>query len=311
MDGFPSVVCFPSNGHFQLLLKQDCGHLPFSPVPSLYDAHQHFHFDQFVTQRAALAADLRAIGLRKAVVNATNEEEWPVVAALAREHDWILPSHGLHPWDCGNRSATWLESLRAALRADPTAGVGEIGLDRWIIDGIKPGDPRIAGLRVASLEEQGEVFAAQLALAAELNRAASIHCVQAFGALLAWLQKTPRPARGFLLHGYGGPAEMVRPFADLGAYFSFNVELLGPRQASRLENFKTIPADRLLVETDAPTKPPPATLNRFPLPPAADGSVVNHPANLVVAYQALAELRGIPLEDLAAQVERNFHRLFL
>ena len=280
-------------------------------MPPLYDAHQHFHFDQFVTQRAVIAADLCTVGLQRAVVNATNEEEWPVVAALAREHDWILPSHGIHPWDCGNRSPVWLETLRAVLRADPTAGVGEIGLDRWIIDGIKPGDPRIAGLRVAPLMEQSEVFAAQLALAAEFNRAASIHCVQAFGALLALVQKSPRPARGFLLHGYGGPAEMIKPFADLGAYFSFNIELLSPRQAARRENFKAIPADRLLVETDAPTKPPPAALNRFPLPPAADGSAVNHPANIAVAYEQLAQLRQIPLESLAAQVESNFRRLFL
>ncbi len=280
-------------------------------MPPFYDAHQHFHFDQFVTQRAALAADLRTVGLQRAVVNATNEEEWPVVAALAREYAWILPSHGIHPWDCGNRSPAWLESLRAVLRDDPAAGVGEIGLDRWIIDGIKPGDPRIAGLRVAPLEEQGEVFAAQLALAAEFSRAASIHCVQAFGALLELLQKTPRPSRGFLLHGYGGPAEMIKPFADLGAYFSFNIELLSPRQAARLQNFKAIPADRLLVETDAPTKPPPAELNRFPLPPATDGSAVNHPANIAVAYEQLAQLRQVPLESLAAQVEQNFLRLFL
>ncbi|HWA26298.1 MAG TPA: TatD family hydrolase [Lacunisphaera sp.] len=280
-------------------------------MPPLYDAHQHFHFDQFVTLRAMLAADLRSVGLQRAVVNATNESEWPIVAALARENAWILPSHGIHPWDCGNRSGQWLEGLRAALAADPSAGVGEIGLDRWILDGIKPDDPRIAGLRVAPLAEQVEVFAAQLSLAAELNRAASIHCVQAFGALLDVLQKTPRPARGFLLHGYGGPSEMVSPFADLGAYFSFNVELLGPRHAARRANFKSIPADRLLVETDAPTKPPPSGLNRFPLPNATDGSEVNHPANIAVAYEQLAALRAVPLESLADQVERNFRQLFL
>jgi len=278
---------------------------------NLYDAHQHFHFDLLTPHRAAIARDYAAIGLKQAVVNGTNEEEWPVVAALAREHGWILPSYGIHPWDCGNRSAAWLGNLRAALQADPTAGVGEIGLDRWIIDGIKPDDPRIAGLRVASLEEQSEVFAAQLVLAAEFDRAASIHCVQAFGALLEVLQKSPLPARGFLLHGYGGPAEMIKTFADLGAFFSFNIEMLAPRLSARLENFKVIPADRLLVETDAPTKAPPAALNRFPLPPAADGSEVNHPANIAVTYQSLADLRGMPLEALASQVEQNFRRLFL
>ena len=277
---------------------------------NLYDAHQHFHFDQLTAHRAMIARDLASIGLRQAVVNGTNEEEWPVVAALAREYRWIVPSFGLHPWDAGNRSPDWLAKLRTALAASPAAGVGEIGLDRWLL-GLKPEDPRVAGLRVAPLEEQREVFAAQLALATELNRAASIHCVQAWGALHDVLKKAARPARGFLLHGYAGPLEMVKNFADLGAYFSFNIQLLEPRHASRLNTFRHIPTKRLLVETDAPTKPPAGTRNRFPLPPAADGSPVNHPANIAVAYAALAELRGVPLDLLAPQIEQNFRRLFL
>ena len=221
-----------------------------------------------------------------------------------------MPSFGIHPWDCGNRGPGWEKNLRAALTANPAAGIGEVGLDRWIIDGLKPDDPRLAGLRVAPLAEQCEVFAAQLALGAELNRAVSIHCVQAWGALHDVLKKTPRPARGFLLHGYAGPAEMIRNFADLGAYFSFNLQLREPRHASRLDNFRHIPTKRLLVESDAPTKPPAGDRNRFPLPPAADGSPVNHPANIAVAYGDLAELRGISLELLAPQLEENFHRLF-
>jgi TatD DNase family protein len=279
-------------------------------VVSLYDAHQHFHFDPLAPHRDAIVADLNAVGLKRAVVNATNEEEWPVVAALSREQSWVLPSFGIHPWDCGNRGTNWLGGLHAALVAEPAAGVGEIGLDRWIIDGVRPDDPRIAGLRVASLDEQCEVFAAQLALAAEFNRATSIHCVQAFGALLDVLKKTPRPDRGFLLHGYGGPAEMIGSFANLGAYFSFNIELVQPRQHARLANFKTLPADRLLVETDAPTKPPPPELNRFPIPAASGGAAINHPANIVIAYEQLAALRGISVEVLAAQVEQNFKKLF-
>ncbi len=277
---------------------------------NLYDAHQHFHFDPLTPHRAAIDADLRRTGVRGAVVNGTNEEEWPVVAQLARDHDWVVPSFGVHPWDCGNRSPDWGENLRTALLAHPRAHVGEIGLDRWIIDGLKPGDPRLAGLRVAPLAEQTEVFTTQLALAAELNRAASIHCVQAWGALLEALMKNPRPTRGFLLHGYAGPAEMIKNFTDLGAYFSFNIQMLEPRHKDRLNNFRHIPVKRLLVETDAPTKPPTGALNRFPLPPATDGSPVNHPANIAVAYEQLALLRGVPLETLAAQVEQNFRRLF-
>jgi TatD DNase family protein len=277
---------------------------------NFYDAHQHFHFDALTPYRAAIDADLRAAGVRRVVVNGTSEEEWPVVAALARQYDWILPSHGVHPWDCGNRSPGWLAALRAQLVADPSAAIGEVGLDRWIIDGVKPDDPRIAGLRVAPIEEQSEVLAAQLALSAELNRATAIHCVQAFGALLDILQNSKLPARGFMLHGYTGPAEMIKKFTELGAYYSFNIQLLEPRYADRLENFRRIPADRLLVETDAPVKAPARERNRYPLGTAPDGSVINHPANITAAYDVLAELRGVPLPELAAQVEKNFGRLF-
>jgi TatD DNase family protein len=280
-------------------------------LPNLYDAHQHFHFDQLTPYRAAIAADLARIGLKRAVVNGTNAEEWPVVAGLAKEYRWILPSYGIHPWDSGNRAENWQAALRDQLASDSQAGVGEIGLDRWIIDGINPDDPRIAGLRIASLDEQSEVLIGQLALAAEFNRAASIHCVQAWGKLLEVLKTSPRPARGFLLHGYAGPAEMIKNFTELGAYYSFNIQLLEPRHADRLNNFHHIPANRLLVETDSPTKAPVGDTNRFPLPPAPDGSEVNHPANIAVAYAALAELRKIPLDTLATQVEQNFSRLFL
>lgn len=276
---------------------------------NLYDAHQHLHFDQLTPHRAAIVRDLAAAGVKGFVVNGTNEEEWPVVAALAREHQGIVPSFGIHPWDCGDRSPDWEKKLRAALVANPAAGVGEIGLDRWLLE-LKPDDPRVAGLRIAPLEEQAEVFAAQFALAAELNRAPSIHCVQAWGALSDMLKKSKLPARGFLIHGYAGPAEMMPNFTELGAYYSFNIQLLEPRHAKRLDNFRHVPGKRLLVETDAPTKPPAGALNRFPLPPAADGSAVNHPANIVVAYEQLAKVRSVPLETLATQVEQNFRRLF-
>ncbi|MEO6993131.1 MAG: TatD family hydrolase, partial [Lacunisphaera sp.] len=121
---------------------------------------------------------------------------------------------------------------------------------------------------------------------------------------------TARPSRGFLLHGYAGPAEMLADFTALGAYYSFNIQLVEPKHAARLENFRHIPAHRLLVETDAPTKAPAGASNRFPLPPAPDGSEVNHPANISVAYTTLAELRSVSIDALAGQIEKNFQGLF-
>jgi TatD DNase family protein len=196
----------------------------------------------------------------------------------------------------------------------PTVGlakVGEFGLDRWILDRARPDDPRLAGLRRAPLAEQIEVFLWQLELAATHNLPASIHCLDAWGHLHDLLRTAKRPARGFLLHAYSGPAEMVSSFADLGAYFSFNGNFFAPKKTRLRELYSRLPADRLLVETDAPAMRLPAERETFPPLPTSDGSVANHPANLAVTYAALAELRQIGLERLAAQVETNFRQLFV
>ncbi|MBI5770533.1 MAG: TatD family hydrolase [Verrucomicrobia bacterium] len=280
----------------------------------LFDAHNHLHFPALQPHRAAVLADLSAIGLGGAVVNGTSEDEWPIVSALCARHSTpntqLLPSYGLHPWDAGNRTPAWLDTLRTRLIAEPASHVGEIGLDRWIIDDLRPDDPRLAGLRVASLDEQAEVFRAQLALAAELGRAASLHCLRAIGPLHEILRTAKLPARGFLLHAYSGPLELVRPLAGLGAYFSYNGHFLRARHAAKSRVFAAVPPDRLLVETDAPAMELPAPHARFALPAAPDGQAVNHPANLAATYAALAELRNVPLASLAGQVARNFVKLF-
>lgn len=280
-------------------------------MPALYDAHQHLHFPALAPHLPRVVADLAAIGVRGAVVNGTSEDEWPDVAALARAHAWVVPAFGVHPWDAGNRSPDWQRRLRAALEAEPRAGVGEIGVDRWITDHLRPDDPRLAGLPVAPVGEQSEVFAWQLELAAALDRPASIHCLRAIGTLQDVLRTARLPRRGFLLHAYSGPLELVRPLADLGAYFSYNAYFLRARHEAKSRVFAAVPLDRLLVETDAPAMELPAPHERFALPPAADGTPVNHPANLVAAYDALASIRRLPLEKLADQVAANFTRLFL
>jgi TatD DNase family protein len=177
-------------------------------------------------------------------------------------------------------------------------------------DRAKPDDPRLAGLRRAPLAEQLEVFHAQLAITAERNLPATIHCLDAFGSLLDALQKGPTPARGFLLHAYSGPAEMINGFAKLGAYFSFNGAFLEPRKQRVREVFAAVPSDRLLVETDAPAMSLPADRARFHLPPSPEGALVNHPANLAIAYEGLAEIRRVDPAVLADSVAANFQRLF-
>jgi TatD DNase family protein len=276
----------------------------------LYDAHNHLHDKWLVPHHREVFATYATLGVARAVVNGTCEADWAHVAALASAHSFVLPAFGLHPWNVGNRSPDWLATLHTRLDATPTASVGEIGLDGWMLNRARPDDPRLVGRRRAPLAEQIQVFTAQLALAAERSRAASIHCLDAFGALLDVLRAAQLPARGFLLHAYGGPAAMIEAFTALGAYFSFNSAFLDARYLARQSAFRLVPADRLLVETDAPAMPPPLPWRTHRLPPTADGFTVNHPGNLECTYRGLAALRGISSPDLSAQVEVNFHRLF-
>lgn len=276
------------------------------------DAHNHLQDAWLAPYRARIGAELAAAGVTGCVVNGTCEGDWGEVATLAAQFPGvrIVPSYGVHPWDVGNRSADWQKNLLARLEADPRAAIGEIGLDRWILESARADDPRLAGLRRAPLGEQREVFAWQLALAAERNLPASIHCLEAFGAMLETLRATPRPTRGFLLHAYNGSAEMAREFAALGAYFSFNGAFLEPRKQRLRDLYAALPVERLLVETDAPAMRLPAPLEKFALPATSEGDLPNHPANLAATYAALAQLRGVSLGELTQQVEDNFHRLF-
>lgn len=276
----------------------------------LYDAHNHLQDAWLAPHREAVFADLTQLPLAAAVVNGTCEADWADVAQLARERPFVRASYGLHPWNVGNASPRWRDALQARLEADPAAGVGEIGLDRWILDRAKPDDARLAGLRRAPLDEQLDAFRWQLALAARQNRPATIHCIDAWGALAEVARSAPLPARGWLLHAYGGSAELAREFAERGAYFSFNGYFLGERQAAKRAVFAHLPRHRLLVETDAPAMPLPDAAREYALPGLADGNPINHPANIRAVYTGLAELCGMPVEALAAQVEENFHRLF-
>lgn len=258
----------------------------------LYDAHNHLQDERL--RGLTVFPELQRLGVVKVVVNGSCEEDWPDVLQLARQSPLVLPSFGYHPWYVRERKADWQQTLLKCL--DTTrSGVGEVGLDRWIKD--------------YDLALQEEIFAWQLRVAAERNLPLSIHCLQAWGRLLEILRKEPRPACGFLLHSFGGSVELIGPLTELGAYFSLSGYFAHERKARQREAFRHVPLERLLIETDAPDMLPPDEYIRFDLP-NGEKKPVNHPGNLVAVYEFAAKLSGQPIEQLAAQVEVNFQRLF-
>jgi TatD DNase family protein len=253
----------------------------------LFDSHNHL---QRFDHPARIIAEMRETGIAGCVVNGTCEKDWEAVGRLAEEHpDFVRPAFGLHPWHAAERSAGWLARLEEWLDRFPEASVGEIGLDG-----------SIAG---PSLEDQREVFLPQLAMARDRKLPVTIHALKAWEPLFGAF-KRENPPENFLLHSFGGSAELVERLVPMGAWFSFSGYFLQPRKAKALEVFKTVPPERLLVETDAPEMMPPDEFVSHPL----DG--MNHPANLAAITEGFAGSLGTDVASLTKLTSRNHSRFF-
>ncbi len=254
----------------------------------LTDSHNHL---QRFSDPARIIAEMKAVGIEGCVVNGTSEEDWEQVAQLAVDFPgFVRPAFGLHPWWADKRSSDWLTMLAEMLNRFPSAALGECGLDGWV--------------ESPSLAIQREVCLPQVALARERNLPLVIHALKAWEPLFAAFEEEAPPPR-FLLHSFGGSAELVKRLAPMGAWFSFSGYFLQPRKMKMREVFKTIPRDRLLLETDAPDMLPPAEFISHPLPEER-----NHPANLARIAAGLAEILGMEERELRELVADNHRRFY-
>ena len=276
-----------------------------------FDAHNHLQDSRLGNDPLGWVSAAAAAGIAGMVVNGTCEGDWPEVRRLADLCPSVIPAFGLHPWRVSARTPRWRDALIESLDQTPRAGLGEAGLDRWILDqsrercielGTGPQGP-------APLKEQLQVLDQQLALASERGLSVTLHCLKAWGPLMDCLRRRPRLPRGFLLHSYGGSVELVPELIRLGAHFSISGHSLHPRKVSHAAVFRAIPRGRLLIETDAPDQLPPADWVSHSATDAR-GRPVNSPVNLARIAEGVSGLLGIPIEELATQCEANWMRLF-
>lgn len=255
----------------------------------LIDSHVHLQDTPLGPQADTVMADVRRVGVHRLLVNGEHPGDWPAVAHLAERFPEVIPFFGVHPWFVTQTPDDWETTLRGYLAKYP-AGIGECGIDRWI-------EPRDEPL-------QERIFRRHLQIAAELQRPITIHILRAWGWFLEILASEPQLPERMLLHSYGGSIELIGQLAERGAYFSFSGSIFEPRRGRLRETLLAVPADRLLIETDAPAMLPPEGLRPFT---ATDekGQLVNHPANLPTIYRAIAQLRGLSPEQLEQPVESN------
>lgn len=260
----------------------------------LYDAHCHLQDPRLEGVVSDFLRQARDFGIRRVVVNGTCPADWERVAKLARASDVVLPSFGLHPWKVSDVEAGWQEQLECYLEAFPEAGIGEVGLDRWIMD--------------YDIEAQRAAFEWQVDLARSKGRPVSVHCLKAWGVLLECIERLDMNDVRYLLHSYGGSKELVDALAKKGAYFSISGYFAQKRKKNLWPALRAIPEDRLLIETDAPDMAGPTEICEYSV---SGDAKANHPRNVEGVYRFVARLRGVGEAPLARQVEANFERLFM
>lgn len=206
----------------------------------LFDSHCHLQDSRVLNVAPKLIKEALETGVVHFAVNGVSEKDWHLVKEMGDTYPSVVPNFGLHPWFISERTPNWLKTLKDFLAATPSAAVGEIGIDKGS-----------TGKKI-DFTDQVEVFRQQLRLAKELNKPASIHCVRAFGDLLEILKSVgPFPA-GLVLHSFLGSAEMVPELSKLGAYFSFSGFLMSMKESKAKKMLKSVPPERILLETDAP-----------------------------------------------------------
>jgi TatD DNase family protein len=246
----------------------------------VYDTHCHLGLDGKVPPAEEHARAVAAAVTHMLVVG--------VDAASSRAARGLahLPgvrwSAGLHPNDAAHFATQWAE-IEALARNPECTAIGETGLDCY-----RDRTP---------LPQQEHSLRAHLALARGLDLPVVFHCREAFAPLFEVL-RTEAPVRG-VMHCFSGGIDDARTALDLGYYLSFAGPLTYPKNDALRAVARWAPADRIVVETDAPF-----------LPPQQHRGQRNEPAYVVQTLQALAAVRSVSLDDAAALTFANACALF-
>lgn len=206
------------------------------------DAHVHLQDIPDNERRAELLNSAGKTGVGKLICNGIRPEDWAAVEGITNRDQRVVPFFGVHPWHAGEVKAGWDIELEKLLNRRSDAGVGEIGLD-------KVREP-------VDLARQKEVFVCQIEIAKRLSRPIAIHCVRAWGDLLALLRDRKSSHIKWMMHSFHGSAEMMAEFLKLGAYISFSWKGIRGQQEDKMDLVRRVPLDRLLLETDFPYTEP-------------------------------------------------------
>ncbi len=253
----------------------------------LIDTHVHINFDAFQSDREALCNRWREVGVVKLVHSCVEPSEYAGIKALADQFPELSFAVGLHPLDANKWTKEMSSQIALLAFSDArVVAIGETGLDFF---------------KAENQQLQKTVFAAQLAIAQQLDLPVIIHCRDAAATMRELLQEFWEN-NGWLrgvMHCWGGTPEETQWFLDLGFYISFSGIVTFKNAKQVQASAVMVPSDRLLIETDCPF-----------LAPVPKRGKRNEPAYVRYVAEHIADLRDVSLETIAVQTTQNACKLF-
>jgi TatD DNase family protein len=260
----------------------------------LIDTHAHLDFSQFDADRQEVITRAQEAGVEIIVNAGAGLEASQAGVTLAETHPQVYAAVGIHPHEAKTLNEDVLEELRTLAQHPKVVAIGEIGLDYY-----RDRSPRPV---------QRQAFQRQLALAGELGNPIIVHDREAhkdvMNMLRQWVQGShqlsaiSRQPVG-VMHCFSGDLAMAQEVIEMGFYIS----IPGPvtfTNARRLpELVRALPLERLVIETDCPY-----------LTPHPHRGKRNEPAYVRLVAEAIAQIRGIPLEQVAHITTANARALF-
>ena len=250
----------------------------------LFDTHAHMDDHAFDTDRAELLSALPSQGLALVMNPSCSAESSRNTDKLSREYDYIYAAVGSHPDVADEVNEALLEEYRTLCKQNPKIkAIGEIGLDYHYED-----IPR---------EIQLKAFRMQMALARELNLPVIVHEREAHEDGMKVVDEFPEVTGVF--HCFSGSAEMAKELVKRGWYIGFTGVLTFKNARKAVEVAASIPLDRIVLETDCPYMAPEPFRGKR-----------NDPGKLYRMAEKLAEIRGLPVEEIHAITTENGKRLY-
>ncbi|MGD1000169.1 MAG: TatD family hydrolase [Candidatus Brocadiia bacterium] len=252
----------------------------------LADSHAHLDDGRFAPDLTAVLDRAREAGVQRIVTVGTGLASCEAAIALAqRNPEFVCASVGIHPHDAAGADEAALARLAELARSPGVVAIGETGLDYHY-----DRSPR---------DVQRAVFESQIRIALQLNLPVVIHCREAYADCLAVLKEHAGDGLRGVLHCFAGDRATAEALIGMGFFISFAGPLTFPSAGNLREIGRLAPMEQLLIETDCPYLAPQPVRGRR-----------NEPAFVRYVAEALAALRGMTADEVAARTAANAIRLF-